>query len=201
MAVTSPNIFGVFCRNDGYTAVVIDSPGAGGDKGAGGDLDLDTQVMDMSGYKSLSEGLRQKARENSIIIKMSERRDNDGDQARQGVHIFCFNLQHLSRSWQFIILTTITFVFYLVYGYFQVSGHLGTAVLWLESMFMCASVYECVYMHVHVCLKGWVVGDRGLSNLCSTITLCLLSCMFSLVHEPAASFLATRKCPVNDLCF
>lgn len=40
-------------------------------------------------------------------------------QNHHGVYLLCLDLHRLSRSWQFIILTTATFAFFLVYGYMQ----------------------------------------------------------------------------------
>jgi hypothetical protein len=50
--------------------------------------------------------------------------DNDIDLRRgsgntEAINILCFDISKLKRSWQFIILTTATFVFYLLYGYIQ----------------------------------------------------------------------------------
>lgn len=38
---------------------------------------------------------------------------------RNKVKIFCFDLTSCSRSFQFIVLTTSVFVFFLLYGYVQ----------------------------------------------------------------------------------
>ncbi|XP_059175729.1 adenosine 3'-phospho 5'-phosphosulfate transporter 2-like [Physella acuta] len=50
----------------------------------------------------------------STSIKMPE-----GKETKEVVQLWCFDLTNLSRTWQFIILTALTFAFYLVYGYMQ----------------------------------------------------------------------------------
>ncbi|GFS10397.1 adenosine 3'-phospho 5'-phosphosulfate transporter 2-like [Elysia marginata] len=54
---------------------------------------------------------------NNTVIKMPE--DPSGKESREAVHLWCFDLTYIPRTWQFIILTTLTFAFYLVYGYMQ----------------------------------------------------------------------------------
>ncbi|BFZ00032.1 hypothetical protein BsWGS_03071 [Bradybaena similaris] len=81
----------------------------------------------MAQYFGPSEGLRQKVsvfsiKSNSqagsaVSIKMLE--DPSGKETREVLKLWCFDLSYVSRSWQFMILTFLTFVFYLVYGYMQ----------------------------------------------------------------------------------
>ena len=46
--------------------------------------------------------------------------DPSGKESKEALHLWCFDLTYIPRAWQFIILTTLTFAFYLVYGYMQV---------------------------------------------------------------------------------
>uniref|UniRef100_A0A0B6ZVJ6 Adenosine 3'-phospho 5'-phosphosulfate transporter 2 n=1 Tax=Arion vulgaris TaxID=1028688 RepID=A0A0B6ZVJ6_9EUPU len=82
----------------------------------------------MAKYFTPSEGLRQKASVFSIksnsqtvnsttAIKMLE--DPSGKETREVLKLWCFDLSYISRTWQFVTLTALTFVFYLVYGYMQ----------------------------------------------------------------------------------
>lgn len=82
----------------------------------------------MAQYFGPSEGLRQKVSVfsiksnsqagNAVSIKILE--DPSGKETREVLKLWCFDLSYVSRSWQFMILTTLTFAFYLVYGYMQV---------------------------------------------------------------------------------
>uniref|UniRef100_A0A2C9LTE5 Adenosine 3'-phospho 5'-phosphosulfate transporter 2 n=1 Tax=Biomphalaria glabrata TaxID=6526 RepID=A0A2C9LTE5_BIOGL len=54
---------------------------------------------------------------NTTSIKMSE--DPSGKTAKETIYLWCFDLTNLSRTWQFMVLTSLTFIFYLVYGYMQ----------------------------------------------------------------------------------
>lgn len=45
----------------------------------------------------------------------------EGKETKDVVQLWCFDLTNLSRTSQFIILTALTFAFYLVYGYMQVN--------------------------------------------------------------------------------
>ncbi|KAL8600741.1 hypothetical protein ACOMHN_057329 [Nucella lapillus] len=73
----------------------------------------------------MSEGRRLKGvKEDAFTINIMEdskaKPDSGGtSKSSAGVHLLFFDLQHLSRSWQFIVLTAATFAFYLVYGYMQ----------------------------------------------------------------------------------
>ncbi|GFN93276.1 adenosine 3'-phospho 5'-phosphosulfate transporter 2-like [Plakobranchus ocellatus] len=53
----------------------------------------------------------------STAIKMPG--DPSGKECKEALHLWCFDLSSIPRAWQFIILTTLTFAFYLVYGYMQ----------------------------------------------------------------------------------
>ncbi|XP_005098299.1 adenosine 3'-phospho 5'-phosphosulfate transporter 2 [Aplysia californica] len=76
------------------------------------------------------EGLRQKmnvfsartsqsfkSQDQSTVVKMPE--SFKGREVKEPLHLWCFDLTYLSRSSQFLILTFLTFAFYLVYGYMQ----------------------------------------------------------------------------------
>ncbi|CAG5115131.1 unnamed protein product [Candidula unifasciata] len=81
----------------------------------------------MAQYFAPPEGLRQKVSVFSIksnsqsgnteTVKMLE--DPSGKETREVLKLWCFDLSYMSRSWQFMTLTALTFAFYLIYGYMQ----------------------------------------------------------------------------------
>ncbi|CAL1536027.1 unnamed protein product [Lymnaea stagnalis] len=74
-----------------------------------------------------SPGLRQTASVISLkafslankVTKIKMPEDPSGKETREVLRLWCFNLSYISRTWQFLILTSLTFAFYLVYGYMQ----------------------------------------------------------------------------------
>ncbi|XP_070195656.1 adenosine 3'-phospho 5'-phosphosulfate transporter 2-like isoform X2 [Littorina saxatilis] len=61
-------------------------------------------------------------KDGALSISMGDSKTSSHNANRvsnHGVHMLCFDLHHLSRTWQFVILTIATFAFYLVYGYMQ----------------------------------------------------------------------------------
>ncbi|CAG5115130.1 unnamed protein product [Candidula unifasciata] len=81
----------------------------------------------MAQYFAPPEGLRQKVSVfsiksnsqsgNTVTVKMLE--DPSGKETREVLKLWCFDLSYMSRSWQFMTLTALTFAFYLIYGYMQ----------------------------------------------------------------------------------
>ncbi|KAH9492093.1 hypothetical protein Btru_029466 [Bulinus truncatus] len=72
------------------------------------------------GLRQTASLLTQKSAQNplnSTSIRMPE--IVEGRSTKEPLYLWCYDLTHLSRTWQFIILTTLTFVFYLIYGYMQ----------------------------------------------------------------------------------
>jgi adenosine 3'-phospho 5'-phosphosulfate transporter B3 len=50
---------------------------------------------------------------------MNSKRSISNNSIKEPINILCFDISKLSRTWQFLILTFATFVFYLLYGYVQ----------------------------------------------------------------------------------
>lgn len=75
------------------------------------------QTVSAFSLKTRSPSSGKVATTNNTVVKMPE--DPSGKESREALHLWCFDLTFIPRAWQFIILTTLTFAFYLVYGYMQ----------------------------------------------------------------------------------
>ncbi|KAK7501100.1 hypothetical protein BaRGS_00007585 [Batillaria attramentaria] len=80
-------------------------------------------VTNMAQYSQPHDGMRMKGvKDGAVSIVMGNPRYYTMEQdssTQQPVPLLCFDLSHLSRAWQFVVLTLATFAFYLVYGYMQ----------------------------------------------------------------------------------
>lgn len=83
-----------------------------------------TGAYTMSRFNPPPGGLRKKLLKDGVIsITMGDPKSSNGNSQtheNHGVHLLCFDLRRLSRTWQFVILTSATFAFFLLYGYMQV---------------------------------------------------------------------------------
>ena len=70
--------------------------------------------------KLISDHLFSKLMSTSLSCDKDNKCGNNFDTTAQPVTLLCFDLHRIPRIIQFVILTTATFVFYIVYGYMQV---------------------------------------------------------------------------------